>query len=186
MLRFSSPRFLRSPLTRQGGALCTRRFTSQDASNREEANPKNFLPVYVHHVSKIALDHMQRHRSGWLMEQGLDKGLHINPNGTFILSFPARKGFDAGRIWYVYIFPIFLVTQHILMNALLSPRTSYDASRKQHWLSVYRQKLAVRFLLKDNGRAAASSKVVDSQQVENQIFAAVDQMISSVNQTDAK
>lgn len=36
----------------------------------------------------------------WVMEKGLDTGLHINPNGTFSMSFPARKGFDSGRIWY--------------------------------------------------------------------------------------
>jgi hypothetical protein len=42
---------------------------------------------------------MQEKRSDWLMEKGLDRGLHINPDGTFSMSFPAEKGFDFGRIW---------------------------------------------------------------------------------------
>jgi hypothetical protein len=65
----------------------------------EENQLKGFYPVYVHHVSKIALEHLQENRSDWLTEKGLDRGLHINPNGTFIMSFPAKKGFDSGRIW---------------------------------------------------------------------------------------
>jgi hypothetical protein len=56
-------------------------------------------PVFIHDVSKIALDHLQEKLSDWVTEKGLDDGLHINPNGTFTMNFPARKGFDSGRIW---------------------------------------------------------------------------------------
>ena len=58
-----------------------------------------FCPVYVHHVSKIALEHLQEHRSEWLISKGLHRRLHINPNGTFVLTFPTKKGHDAGKIW---------------------------------------------------------------------------------------
>jgi hypothetical protein len=57
--------------------------------------------VYVHHVSKVVLEHLQDSRADWLMNQGLHRGLRIKNNGTFVLEFPARKGFDSGRIWYV-------------------------------------------------------------------------------------
>jgi hypothetical protein len=61
----------------------------------------NFFPIYVHPVSKIALQHLTANQSDWLVEKGLDRGLRFNPNGTFVLNFPAPKGSDAGRIWYV-------------------------------------------------------------------------------------
>lgn len=57
--------------------------------------------MYVHHVSKIALEHLQGERSDWVMQQGLDSGLTINPNGTFVLSFPLDVDQEAGKIWYV-------------------------------------------------------------------------------------
>ena len=61
--------------------------------------------------------------------------------------------------------------------------TSYDAIEKKHWLSVYRQNLAIRFLLKDHGESM-NRRVHDSQQIENQIYQAVDQMISTIDQSD--
>lgn len=99
----STPRTARSLLrNNRCVALTAQRFHSRKLNARdEEKNPKGFSPVYVHHVSKIALEHMQEKRADWLVEQGLDRGLHINPNGTFMMSFPARKGFDSGRLWYV-------------------------------------------------------------------------------------
>ena len=62
-------------------------------------------------------------------------------------------------------------------------RTSYDPVRKQHWLSVYRQNLAVRFLLKDHGQAVRKS-IHDARQTESLILNAVDQMVSAINQAD--
>jgi hypothetical protein len=58
--------------------------------------------VYVHQVSKTVLQHLQDRRSEWLVANGLDKRLHVNANGTFVLKFPpSRPGMDSGRIWYV-------------------------------------------------------------------------------------
>lgn len=127
----------------------------------DESYPKNFYPVYVHNISKIALEHLQNNQSTWLINKGLNRGLHINPNGTFTMSFPARQGFDAGRIW-----------------------TSYDASTKQHWLSVYRKKLAVKFLLKDHGQYRETTMIHDSIHIQRAIHAAVDQMVISINRAE--
>ena len=71
------------------------RFYTDDAQIEDE----RILPVYVHHVSKIVLQHLQGSRSRWIVDQGLDRGLHIKSNGTFLLRFPARKGYDSGKIW---------------------------------------------------------------------------------------
>jgi hypothetical protein len=72
-----------------------------DESQSQSQHRSNFVPVYVHHVSKIALQHLTANQSDWLVEKGLDRGLKLHPIGTFVLNFPARKGFDAGRIWCV-------------------------------------------------------------------------------------
>eukprot|EP00526_Cylindrotheca_closterium_P020526 CAMPEP_0113617050 /NCGR_PEP_ID=MMETSP0017_2-20120614/8567_1 /TAXON_ID=2856 /ORGANISM="Cylindrotheca closterium" /LENGTH=212 /DNA_ID=CAMNT_0000526407 /DNA_START=45 /DNA_END=684 /DNA_ORIENTATION=+ /assembly_acc=CAM_ASM_000147 len=137
--------------------------SSQAAPVDDENYPKGFYPIYVHNVSKVALERLQKDHSSWVASKSLDSGLHINPNGTFTLSFPAREGFDSGRIW-----------------------TSYDSSKKQHWLSVYRHKLAVRFLLKDNGQLVDRSGTSDSKRMSSQIHAAVDQMVYAVDQAEAK
>ena len=68
--------------------------------------------------------------------------------------------------------------------SFFSFRTSYDAARKQHWLSVYRHNLAVRFLLKDHGRSVERTQVHDSSANDRIIHAAVDQMILAVNQME--
>ena len=66
------------------------------SSTQEE---DKIFPVYIHHVSKIVLQHLQDAQGEWLTRQGLDRGLHIKSNGTFLLNFPARQGYDAGKIW---------------------------------------------------------------------------------------
>lgn len=71
-----------------------------DGSSEQQ---EDIVPVYIHRVSKVVLQHLQGSRSGWLVDQGLTRGLQIKSNGTFLLKFPARKGFDGGKIWYVYV-----------------------------------------------------------------------------------
>lgn len=139
------------------------RSTISSQAATEEENHKGFYPVYVHHVSKVTLERLQKGHCSWITSKGLDSGLHINPNGTFTLSFPAREGFDSGRIW-----------------------TSYDSSRKQHWLSVYRNKLAVRFLLKDHGQLVERTGLPHAQRMTSQIYTAVDQMVHAVKQAETK
>jgi hypothetical protein len=123
------------------------------------------------------LEHLQDNRSDWLVARGLDRNLKIRANGTFLLTFP---GF--GRIW-----------------------TSYDSHKRQHWLSVYRKKMAVRFLLKDHERAAivlqeqhqlqrqTSSSSSTTSRVQDyhlssilKVQRAVDEMIKAVETMEAK
>lgn len=72
--------------------------------------------VYVHHVTKVVLKHLQEHQSEWLIDHGLDRGLRLNANGTAILQFPSSSSstgttnghsgtsssVGSGRIWYVW------------------------------------------------------------------------------------
>ena len=163
-------------------------YRSVDAAGSvDESNqPKNFFPVYVHHVSKIVLEHLQESRADWLLENGLDRGLYINPNGTFAMHFPPASATGAGTsaaASAVAAAQQMKKTGNVLHH---SGRiwTSYDTVRKQHWLSVYHQKLAVRFLLKDHGKCMNTTKVHDATKSERRIKAAVDQMILSVNQLE--
>jgi len=66
---------------------------------------------------------------------------------------------------------------HFLL--LVTIRTSYDTANKQHWLSVYRQKLACRFLLKDTSMTKSQTfSVVNS--ADKQIREVTDQMIAAI------
>ena len=68
-------------------------------NSSEEKEDDRIFPVYVHPVSKVVLQHLQDVRYGWLCEQGLNGGLQIKSNGTFLLKYPGRKGSDQGKIW---------------------------------------------------------------------------------------
>jgi hypothetical protein len=66
-----------------------------------ESDDKNFYPVYVHHLSKVALEHLQNSCADWVEKHGLSSGLKLNPDGTFVLKFPTMNKLrkDNGRIW---------------------------------------------------------------------------------------
>jgi hypothetical protein len=53
---------------------------------------------YIHPLSKLVLEYFQTDQSNFLSKHGLDKGLHIENDGTFILKFPSYHE-DKGRIW---------------------------------------------------------------------------------------
>ena len=78
-------------------------FSTQGGSSSTAAEPEPPMvnAVYVHHVTKIVLQHLQETKADWLVAQGLDRGLRLNSNGTAVLQFPPKMGVDSGRIWYV-------------------------------------------------------------------------------------
>ena len=86
-------------ISRSSRRLTVRHFaTSQNFTDSDDA--KRFHPMYVHHLSKVVLEHLQNTRHEWVMQQGLEGGLRLNPDGTFVLHFPTgSSGVDSGRIW---------------------------------------------------------------------------------------
>ena len=78
-------------------------FSTQGGSSSVEAEQSSPLvnSVYVHHLTKVVLQHLQETKADWLVQQGLDRGLRLNSNGTAVLQFPPKRGFESGRIWYV-------------------------------------------------------------------------------------
>ena len=81
----------RAAFSTQGGTA--------SAGSLEEPSDSPLRTVYVHHVTKVVLQHLQETKSDWLVQQGLDTGLRLNSNGTAVLRFPPRKGFGSDRIW---------------------------------------------------------------------------------------
>lgn len=132
--------------------------------------PPPFFPVYVHHVSQTVLQHLQDKHASWLTRYGLDRGLRLNANGTFVMLFPSSSPTttttatadreDAGRIW-----------------------TSYDLTTKQHWLSIYRRNLVGRFLLKDDAsfKRQQTSATFTIGGAEHAIRGAVDQLAHALD-----
>lgn len=78
-------------------AFSTRGGSSSSAF--EQTEPPLVNSVYVHHVTKVVLQHLQETKADWLVEQGLERGLRLNSNGTAVLQFPPKMGMDSGRIW---------------------------------------------------------------------------------------
>uniref|UniRef100_A0A7S1YWN4 Uncharacterized protein n=1 Tax=Trieres chinensis TaxID=1514140 RepID=A0A7S1YWN4_TRICV len=118
-------------------------------------------PVYVHPLSQVVLEHLQTARGDWVSRKGLDRGLTINYDGTFTINFRSEYGDDdvsndAGRIW-----------------------TSYDAEKKQHWLTVYKDTLLGRYPLKV---CKDSSWHTEKYMVQE----TVDRMIERISEVDRK
>ena len=83
---------------------------------------------------------------------GLDKGLSLQRDGTFLLKFPSYNT-DQARIW-----------------------TSFDSQEKKHWLTVHRGDLVGRFILQDNLKAAWNDGRSTPEKVHNAVDAMIDRI----------
>lgn len=59
-------------------------------------------------------------------------------------------------------------------------RSSFDAAKKEHWLSVYRQRLVGRFLIKDS----LPGQSIDA--VNDEVKSTVDKMIRTISEMENK
>mmetsp|Transcript_2725 Transcript_2725/g.4047 ORF Transcript_2725/g.4047 Transcript_2725/m.4047 type:complete len:145 (+) Transcript_2725:86-520(+) len=121
-----------------------RRLSSEVEPNKAE---------YVHPLSQLVLEHLQKERSEWVEQNGLDRGLKVNEDGTFQIKFPSYE------------------------KDMASIRTTYDKKEKKHWLTVHKGDLVGRFLLQDNLKAAWH----DNKSTPDKIAAAVDSMIVKID-----
>ena len=110
---------------------------------------------YVHPLSQLVLEHLQTTRSAWVERMGLDKGLSLQRDGTFLLKFPSYNT-DQARIW-----------------------TSFDSQEKKHWLTVHRGDLVGRFILQDNLKAAWNDGRSTPEKVHNAVDAMIDRIENS-------
>mmetsp|Transcript_14683 Transcript_14683/g.24885 ORF Transcript_14683/g.24885 Transcript_14683/m.24885 type:complete len:144 (-) Transcript_14683:41-472(-) len=112
---------------------------------------------YVHPLSQLVLEYLQTSRSDWIQKKGLDRGLNLQRDGTFVLKFPSYDK-DEARIW-----------------------TSYDPNEKKHWLTVHKGSLVGRFMLQDNLKPAWN----DGRSTPDKIRNAVDAMIARIDQIES-
>mmetsp|Transcript_4905 Transcript_4905/g.5698 ORF Transcript_4905/g.5698 Transcript_4905/m.5698 type:complete len:155 (+) Transcript_4905:37-501(+) len=109
---------------------------------------------FVHPLSQLVLEHLQKERSEWVEKNGLEKGLTVLRDGTFVIKFPSYDK-NMASIW-----------------------TSYDDKEKKHWLTVRKGKLVGRFMLQDNLKPAWN----DNRSTPDKIAAAVDSMIFKIDE----
>lgn len=48
--------------------------------------------TYIHPLSQIVLEHLQSHHSDWVKRMGLETGLEVKSDGTFVLRFHSSAG----------------------------------------------------------------------------------------------
>eukprot|EP00579_Thalassiosira_antarctica_P012045 CAMPEP_0201923040 /NCGR_PEP_ID=MMETSP0903-20130614/10903_1 /ASSEMBLY_ACC=CAM_ASM_000552 /TAXON_ID=420261 /ORGANISM="Thalassiosira antarctica, Strain CCMP982" /LENGTH=228 /DNA_ID=CAMNT_0048460285 /DNA_START=139 /DNA_END=825 /DNA_ORIENTATION=- len=135
--------------------------------------------AYVHPLSQIVLEHLQSRHSNWVAGMGLDTGLKLNEDGTFVLRFPSADGgnviaedkegevegnsaadetsINNGSIW-----------------------TMYEPEEKKHYLCVKKESLVGRYMLQDNKKPAWHS---DAKSTPELIQDAVDGMIEKIQET---
>mmetsp|Transcript_10032 Transcript_10032/g.14948 ORF Transcript_10032/g.14948 Transcript_10032/m.14948 type:complete len:186 (-) Transcript_10032:1885-2442(-) len=113
---------------------------------------------YIHPLSQIVLEHLQNHHSEWVQSRGLDKGLELKKDGTFILRFPQTTKADddsadatKGSIW-----------------------TMYEAEESKHYLCIRNGLLVGRYMLQDNKKPAWHT---DKRSTPERVQDAVDEMI---------
>jgi len=61
----------------------------------------------------------------------------------------------------------------------MKSRTSYDCSRKQHWLTVYKNGSLGRFLMKDSHQSSSMSE----SEMNNQVKQSVEKLIEKLDTT---
>lgn len=159
-----------------------RRVEGQHTCRRHQENRRHFSTFtkseYIHPLSQIVLEHLQSHHSRWVTEMGLDTGLKLNKDGTFVLCFPGAGfgGFatnnDKGSV------------EESSAEGVPSPSngsiwTMYEPSEKKHYLCVTRGSVVGRYMLQDNTKPAWHS---DKRSTPERVQDAVDEMIEKMRE----
>lgn len=74
-------------------------FCLRPFSNGNDNNTSPEKAEYVHPLSQLVLEYLQTTRASWVERNGLDRGLKLQRDGTFVLKFPSFEQ-DGARIWY--------------------------------------------------------------------------------------
>eukprot|EP00545_Synedropsis_sp_CCMP1620_P012836 CAMPEP_0119013684 /NCGR_PEP_ID=MMETSP1176-20130426/8747_1 /TAXON_ID=265551 /ORGANISM="Synedropsis recta cf, Strain CCMP1620" /LENGTH=161 /DNA_ID=CAMNT_0006966793 /DNA_START=18 /DNA_END=503 /DNA_ORIENTATION=- len=114
---------------------------------------------YVHPLSQLVLEYLQTDRSDWIVSHGLDKGLTVHRDGTFLIKFPSYDK-DMARIW-----------------------TSYEPEEKKHWLTVHKGDLVGRFLLQDNLKPAWNDAASTPEKIQNAVDSLIEKIEEEVEET---
>jgi hypothetical protein len=98
MLSAASSKLLLRSSSRSSAAasLSARRNQAFITTRQFVAHPEKV--EYVHPLSQLVLEYLQNDRSDWIVSHGLDRGLTVHRDGTFLIKFPSYEK-DMSRIW---------------------------------------------------------------------------------------
>ncbi|CAJ1945569.1 unnamed protein product [Cylindrotheca closterium] len=134
----------------------TRLLSSTSKSNDDKYFQRT---SFVHPLSQVVLEYLQAKKGGWLLQQGLDRHLTINPDGSFQLQYANEDpNVNQARIF-----------------------TTYDRMEAKHYLVVQKGYLNERYLLQDN---KASPWHANKKSVYDRIHVSVDELIHAVERVD--
>ena len=68
-------------------------------SRRYDRHVSSWTSQSIHPLSQIVLEHLQSSHSKWIQRMGLEQGLDVKQDGTFVLRFANREGETAESIW---------------------------------------------------------------------------------------
>lgn len=114
---------------------------------------------HVHPLSQIVLKHLQSRHSEWVQSMGLDKGLELKNDGTFVLRFPQ---------------PTTQTDDSSVDTAIGAIWTTYSVEESKHYLCVRKDKIVGRYVLQDNKKPAWHT---DKRSTPQRVQDAVDEMI---------
>lgn len=145
--------------------------------------------AYVHPLSQIVLEHLQSRHSHWVAEMGLDTGLKLIDDGTFVLRFPsadcgsvaAEAGDKEGEDKEGEVEGSSAEDKTSINDG--SIWTMYEPSEKKHYLCVTKGSLVGRYMLQDNTQPAWHS---DKRSTPERVQDAVDEMIEKIQETGIK
>mmetsp|Transcript_29348 Transcript_29348/g.60113 ORF Transcript_29348/g.60113 Transcript_29348/m.60113 type:complete len:277 (-) Transcript_29348:34-864(-) len=157
--------------------------TTNSNKNTTTANPSKPQYQYIHPLSQIVLEHLQSRHASWVQKMGLEEGLKLNENGTFVLRFPGDDNDEEGEDCDSNAEQLDghdskrgedCVDESIMTGKNGSIWTMYEPEEKKHYLCVTKGNLVGRYMLQDNKKPAWHS---DRRSTPERVQDAVDEMI---------
>lgn len=144
--------------------------------------PSNYFSTftrseYIHPLSQIVLEHLQSRHSQWVTNMGLDTGLKLNKDGTFVLRFPSLDDEGVAAQDDEGAVEGDSVEDTARNNTDGSIWTMYEPTEKKHYLCVTKGSLVGRYMLQDNTKPAWHS---DKRSTPERVQDAVDGMIEKM------
>jgi hypothetical protein len=157
------------------------------SSNNVDNNGQGQGPiqyVYIHPLSQIVLECLQKNYSDWLVRRKLHiNSLTVSPDGTFELTSPATVKITAAAMMP----PKDDQQLPLAQDERRRIWTSFDNENKKHWLSVsYGPKLQGRYMLQDNLSTGWTNQRRTGASLPERIGHAVGEMVNAIDESERK
>lgn len=139
--------------------------------------------AYIHPLSQIVLEHLQSRHGPWITDMGLDTGLQLKEDGTFVLRFPSAGGGSVADEDAVGDIEAEGRDAEETMTDHGSIWTVYEAKENKHYLCVSKGSLVGQYLLQDNTKSAWHT---EKRSTPARIQDAVDGMVEQIQEIGIK